>query len=697
MANIQVFFLGNLPIIDPIEGSSTGPNENAAALVGSYGNTGSPLSSNVTTVDIPSASAFLLTSDHNPSGLGTSQIQFDIGSGNVSATVDAIQAVTTTVTFSDNSTNNLNLQVFQTTTGDTFLAIPNSLQNLFNNDVTSVSVTSIPSTSIRVLGIASYDAINLTGAGGSNGIVDGEETGEVMGAGYDDSGQATDGGGDIIDGADGPNDIIHGNGGDDTINAGIGTDTVDGGSGNDIIDGGFGVDNLDGGTGVDTVSFQQSFGTSSEFVHVDLQANVAELNGGTSGIETVTNFENVIGSQGNDEIIGTDEANQLEGRDGNDTIDGGAGNDTLDGGLGNDTLAGNAGDDTITGGEGNDTIHGDTIFSQPVPAFVSEVVYQGNGEFDNEYVEVSVLLTEDLSDYTVSFYNVPQGAAVGTSPVLSTNASSFFPSQSEVSLQEILNATGGTLPTNGNPVSVSSGIGGLDLQVSVNPSNPDYLVFTLPAAGATNPFDPTDSHEAVALTNTETGEVIAAIDMGGDNGFGPLSGGVADGATPESIATEDAKITSGGAVSTGTTDTPGSSIIDTNLSGDDTLDGGAGDDTIFGGDGEDIIDGGDDDDTLDGEYDNDTIDGGAGEDFIEGGAGDDTINGGDGNDTIYGEDQNGEYYVGSAYRQSIDFNFITGNAIDPAGIAASTFEINGPGKTIRFTDNDPNLGGGPFR
>jgi Ca2+-binding RTX toxin-like protein len=80
----------------------------------------------------------------------------------------------------------------------------------------------------------------------SNQIVDGENSSELMNPGYNDANGPTDSGGDIIDGADGPNDTILGNGGDDTINAGEGTDLVFGGSGNDVIDGGAANDTLTG-------------------------------------------------------------------------------------------------------------------------------------------------------------------------------------------------------------------------------------------------------------------------------------------------------------------------------------------------------------------------------------------------------------------------------------------------------------------
>lgn len=68
----------------------------------------------------------------------------------------------------------------------------------------------------------------------------------------------------------------------------------------------------------------------------------------------------------------------------------------------------------------------------------------------------------------------------------------------------------------------------------------------------------------------------------------------------------------------------------------DTLSGGAGNDTIYGRDDNDIIDGGADDDYIDGGFDDDIIDGGTGNDTIIGGEGSDMIDGGEGDDTIYG-------------------------------------------------------------
>ncbi len=61
--------------------------------------------------------------------------------------------------------------------------------------------------------------------------------------------------------------------------------------------------------------------------------------------DTLSNFENIIGSNYND---------TLTGDAGNNVINGGSGNDTINGGDGADTLYGGYGADTLTGGNGAD-------------------------------------------------------------------------------------------------------------------------------------------------------------------------------------------------------------------------------------------------------------------------------------------------------------------------------------------------------
>ncbi|MDX2288903.1 MAG: calcium-binding protein [Hyphomicrobiaceae bacterium] len=89
---------------------------------------------------------------------------------------------------------------------------------------------------------------------------------------------------------------------------------------------------LNGGTGTDTLSFAAALSG----VTVSLAVTTAQATGG-SGSDTISAFENLIGSLYNDSLIGTT---------GNNTLDGGGGTDSLSGGTGNDTYF-TDGSDTI--------------------------------------------------------------------------------------------------------------------------------------------------------------------------------------------------------------------------------------------------------------------------------------------------------------------------------------------------------------
>ena len=66
-------------------------------------------------------------------------------------------------------------------------------------------------------------------------------------------------------------------------------------------------------------------------------------------------FENAVGSPGDDHIIGNDLDNSIRGAAGNDVLYGQGGNDILAGDAGNDSMTGGAGNDTLDGGAGTDT------------------------------------------------------------------------------------------------------------------------------------------------------------------------------------------------------------------------------------------------------------------------------------------------------------------------------------------------------
>jgi trimeric autotransporter adhesin len=156
----------------------------------------------------------------------------------------------------------------------------------------------------------------------------------------------------------GGSDYISGEGGDDQLSFGYGNCTVLGGAGNDGLSINA-VNNdqhiIDGGSGIDTLGF----GGAGFAVKVNLSINTAQFTSmsgipGSGAYITLTNVENLYGSEQNDSLTGNSFDNNLNGNAGNDILNGGAGNDVLNGGattyfskLDNDTLIGGLGQDTF--------------------------------------------------------------------------------------------------------------------------------------------------------------------------------------------------------------------------------------------------------------------------------------------------------------------------------------------------------------
>ena len=164
--------------------------------------------------------------------------------------------------------------------------------------------------------------------------------------------------------------------------------TLTGSSQNDIITGGDLNDILNGGAGTNTVSYINA----GAAVSVDLSIGTAQNTGG-GGSDTLSNFNNLTGSDFNDTLLGDSADNIIEGGAGDDVIDGaggsdtasyasaasgvsidlaesgpqdtlGAGQDTLSnienliGSAFDDTLFGDSGNNILTGGDGDDVISG---------------------------------------------------------------------------------------------------------------------------------------------------------------------------------------------------------------------------------------------------------------------------------------------------------------------------------------------------
>ena len=201
----------------------------------------------------------------------------------------------------------------------------------------------------KVTGSAHGDRI--TGDGGNNELAGGGGHDAL----YGDTGTDRligNAGHDTLFGGAG-NDTLWGGRGDDTLYGGHDDDTLEGGEGDDRLNGGAGADTLVGGSGRDTLDYSWSV---DEGVTVNLATGAAS--GGHAEGDTVSGFEDVIGSQYADVISGDGGANELTGGGGDDRLTGNAGNDRLMGDADNDTLIGNTGNDTLWGGRGNDTLWG---------------------------------------------------------------------------------------------------------------------------------------------------------------------------------------------------------------------------------------------------------------------------------------------------------------------------------------------------
>jgi Ca2+-binding RTX toxin-like protein len=162
---------------------------------------------------------------------------------------------------------------------------------------------------------------------------------QVTGSAFADKLYAADGGSRLV-----------GGGGNDSFVGRVGSDWLMGGDGNDHLRDSGGNDLIDGGLGRDRVNYVNA----GAGVAVDLMLGIQNTIG--AGIDTISNVEDITGTNFADILGGNATANEIDGGDGHDTLLGGAGNDDLLGGAGNDLLEGGLGIDVMDGGDGSDTV-----------------------------------------------------------------------------------------------------------------------------------------------------------------------------------------------------------------------------------------------------------------------------------------------------------------------------------------------------
>jgi Ca2+-binding RTX toxin-like protein len=230
---------------------------------------------------------------------------------------------------------------------------PTSIGANLNLDNDSDDVTFTNGERLNVSGLGGGDAITADGGPGFGGPVP-----------YDAPGSSAvrlNGGSE--------NDTLHSGSGSSFLDGGSEDDTMTGGAGADEIELGTsgGNDTADGAGGSDFANYQFS---PVGVLGVDLRIT-GQQDTGVGGMDTLSNFENLVGSQqagGTDTLIGTSGPNRILANAGDDTLIGLAGDDELQGNVGNDTASytpGSVGPVSVTlgsvgaqntGGAGTDTL-----------------------------------------------------------------------------------------------------------------------------------------------------------------------------------------------------------------------------------------------------------------------------------------------------------------------------------------------------
>jgi Ca2+-binding RTX toxin-like protein len=182
------------------------------------------------------------------------------------------------------------------------------------------------------------------------------------------------------------NDTLRGDLGNDVIYGGTGNDTIEGSQGDDFLAGDVGDDsyrftgNLPLGadtiveglnSGNDSLNFSSMVNNAPGNVGIRLDLNmtsswqtVAQTSSFSSFLSlsfsgSLSQLENVFGTERNDTIQGNNLSNVIYGNGGQDYLYGNGGGDQLYGGGGNDYLFGGGGDDGLYGGDGNDYLFGE--------------------------------------------------------------------------------------------------------------------------------------------------------------------------------------------------------------------------------------------------------------------------------------------------------------------------------------------------
>jgi Ca2+-binding RTX toxin-like protein len=325
-------------------------------------------------------------------------------------------------------------------------------------------------TADQTFALADFTKISVNAGGGDDTVT----INDVNGA-FTDTKPTT------IDGGDGNDKLVGGNGAE-TINGGAGDDQIDPNRGNDIDNGGPGNDSFtwdpgdgsdtdEGGDGVDVLNFDganvnEIFTFAPNGDRVTMHRDVANITMDLGTLERVKLLElggddtltaspglgalvlDADGGAGADTFNGSDEPDVFAGRTENDIITGGGGKDNLSGGADADVLHGSEGDDTINGDGGDDQLFGDAGTDTLDGGDGADVVHCG-GPGDTVAIDVNDLISVDCLPFPVPAGNGGGQGNGGNTPPATTTTTSGQATQQQGQGQQVQVQTGLAAGTRG--------------------------------------------------------------------------------------------------------------------------------------------------------------------------------------------------------------------------------------------------------
>jgi Ca2+-binding RTX toxin-like protein len=445
----------------------------------------------------------------------------------------------------------------------------------------------------------------------------------------------------------------------DRLTGDSGNNRIDGGSGDDVIAGGMGNDVLLGGLGIDTVSYHDA----EAGVVVSLAITRVQQTRG-AGADTLSGFENIVGSAFADVLTGDKFANELHGEDGDDLLIGGAGADVLNGGAGIDTasyasgrigvivslrsgfgqggdaegdtlfdienligssgadqLSGDGGDNILDGGAGNDILFGDDGDDILIGGAGADALHGGEGRDAVSYVTSRRGVSVDLALGIGLAGDAAGDTFTGIEDVIGSNAADLIVGDGS---DNVLSGLGGNdVLIGGAGADILDGGGGIDTASYATSAQAVWInLATNLAAGG--------DAEGDRLFFIENLIGSSGNDhLTGDDGANRIDGGAGDDII-DGGAGNDVLIGNLGIDTVSYASAQSGVTVSLALKSQQQT-GGAGADTLSGFEN---LSGSNFNDVLTGDANSNVLSGGAGDDVLIGGAGADILDGGDGSDTV---------------------------------------------------------------